>query len=81
MKRLLALALLVLCIGCGETTVAPTSDTLPTGATNVREVGNGWSTFDWQGHHILYHKFNYQNGGQISRSESFCVISMKAEKP
>ena len=63
---------LVLLAGC-DRTPPNTPYSTPIGASNIQNQGNGWQTFDWQGHKILYHSFTYDR----SRSEAFCELHDK----
>jgi hypothetical protein len=57
-SRLILTACLALA-GCYDTNPGAHSrsteaNRLPAGATNIRDAGNGWSTFTYEGHRYLY---------------------------
>ena len=45
---------LFLVVGCGTNSSDRAS--LPRGAYNIKNLGNGWSSFELSGYRFLYHK-------------------------
>ena len=55
MKKILTLFVCMLCLcfaGCGN--CSDDKDALPIGATNIKNIGNGWSTFERDGNTFMF---------------------------
>lgn len=55
-KVLLIISVLV-SVGCSRQV-----DVLPAGATNIRDIGNGWVYFDLDGRTFLFFRTNWDGG-------------------
>lgn len=60
---ILLFLLVVLCFACaaGCRTLPSAEKDLPTGSTEVTDVGNGWCTFKWQGRKFLARRLGTQS--------------------
>lgn len=56
---LLLAALVAISVGCSSAEGGKSD--FPVGSTNIRYVGNGWVTFEWEGQCFLYH----ENGASL----------------
>ena len=66
MKKIFGLILCIFIFGC---TGSDDPNLLPIGASNIKDVGNGWSTFNLNGKSFLYHRTWSGNLGYESITE------------
>lgn len=65
MKKLVVLVLLsIALVGCGNNSADIYS--LPSGATNITDVGNGWVEYTYKSNRILYYSGYAGNHGYMT---------------
>lgn len=72
---LLLVALVAISVGCSSAEGG--KNDYPVGATNIRYVGNGWETFEWEGQCFLYH----ENGAALLNNYDRILTKIDCPKP